>query len=190
MTGPIPVTVGPLQPYGNCPQSDNCHEDSGPTINKAIIITRHVGRRHPTTNQRNIKMLEFINDDDDGDHRPHHHHYHRDESDEYAKHPKQTQKTQGGTHTMPQGGRGGTTPSRPTPGPHHTTGPLGGRRGGSAEPGSYMLPNYGIGSQTIILTMGLGTEFHDSGSRGTIQSLNGESGHLLGLCRWRITAWL
>ena len=54
------MTVGRLQPFGNCPQSDECHEDSGPTINKAIIITRHVGRRHPTTNQSNIKMLELM----------------------------------------------------------------------------------------------------------------------------------
>ena len=60
MTGPIPVTVGRLQPFGNCPQCDDCHEDGGPTINKAIIITRHVGRRHPTTNQSNIKMLELM----------------------------------------------------------------------------------------------------------------------------------
>ena len=54
------MTVGRLQPFGNCPQSDDCHEDSGPTVNKAIIITRHVGRRHPTTNQSNIKMLELM----------------------------------------------------------------------------------------------------------------------------------
>ena len=54
------------------------------------------------------------------------------------------------THTMPQAGRRETTPSRPTPGPHHTTGrgeathhttgrgePLGGGGGGgTAEPGS------------------------------------------------------
>ena len=53
------MTVGRLQPFGNCPQSDNCHEGSGPTINKAIN-TRHVGRRHPTTNQSNIKMLELM----------------------------------------------------------------------------------------------------------------------------------
>ena len=54
------MTVGRLQPFGNCPQSHDCHKDSGPTINKAIIITRHVGRRHPTTNQSNIKMLELM----------------------------------------------------------------------------------------------------------------------------------
>ena len=53
------MTVGRLQPFGNCPQSDNCHEGSGPTINKAIN-TRHVRRRHPTTNQSNIKMLELM----------------------------------------------------------------------------------------------------------------------------------
>ena len=44
----------------SCPQSDNCHEDGGPKINKAIIVTRQVGRRHPTTNQRNIKMFELM----------------------------------------------------------------------------------------------------------------------------------
>ena len=66
------------------------------------------------------------------------------------------------THAMPQGGRGKTTPSRPTTGPNHTTGrweathhhttphhttpqgggwrggTIGGWRGGSAEPGSYI----------------------------------------------------
>ena len=60
LTGPIAVTAGPLQPYSNRPQSDNCHEDSGPTINKSIIVTRQMGRRHPTTNQRNIKMFELM----------------------------------------------------------------------------------------------------------------------------------
>ena len=51
---------------------------------KAIIVTRHVGRRHPTTNQRNIKILDlmmkmvFIV--------PHYHHYHQ--MDEFSKHPK------------------------------------------------------------------------------------------------------
>ena len=112
------MTVGRLQPFGNCPQSDDCHEDSGPTINKAIIITRHVGRRHPTTNQSNIKMLELMmmviivpviiiiiiiiiigmsipN--------------------------TQSRPQNAGAHHS-TGGKGGTTPTRPTPGPHHTTG--------------------------------------------------------------------
>ena len=39
------------------PQSENCHKDRGPTVNKAIIVSRHVGRRYPTTNQRNTKMI-------------------------------------------------------------------------------------------------------------------------------------
>ena len=48
------------------------------------------------------------------------------------------------THTMPQAGRRETTPSTPTPGPHHPTTPQGGGNhwggggGGTAEPGSYM----------------------------------------------------
>ena len=29
-------------------------------INKAIIVTRHVGRRRPTTNQRKIRMFELM----------------------------------------------------------------------------------------------------------------------------------
>ena len=133
MTGPIPVTVGRLQPFGNCPQSDDCHEDSGPTINKARIITRHVGRRHPTTNQSNIKMLELMMmviivpiiiiiiigmSIPNTQSRP---------------------KNAGAHHST--GGKGGTTPTRPTPGkqptttPHHRGGgggeePLGGEGGG------------------------------------------------------------
>ena len=147
------MTVGRLQPFGNCPQNDDCHEDSGPTVNKAIIITRHVGRRHPTTNQSNIKMLELMmmviivpiiiiiiiigmsipN--------------------------TQSRPNNAGAHHS-TGAKGGTTPTRPTPGPHHTTGrgeathhyttPQGGGGGvgrnhwgrgggwGTAEPGSYM----------------------------------------------------
>ena len=109
------MTVGRLQPFGNCPQNDDCHEDSGPTVNKAIIITRHVGRRHPTTNQSNIKMLELMmmviivpiiiiiiiigmsipN--------------------------TQSRPNNAGAHHS-TGAKGGTTPTRPTPGPHHTTG--------------------------------------------------------------------
>ena len=42
------------------PQSDNCHEDSALLINKAIIATSQVGRRHSTTNQRNIEMFELV----------------------------------------------------------------------------------------------------------------------------------
>ena len=110
------MTVGRLQPFGNCPQSDNCHEGRGPTINKAIN-TRHVGRRHPTTNQSNIKMLELMMmviivpiiiiiiiiiigmSIPNTQSRP---------------------KNAGAHHST--GGKGGTTPTRPTPGPHHTTG--------------------------------------------------------------------
>ena len=107
------MTVGRLQPFGNCPQSDNCHEGSGPTINKAIN-TRHVSRRHPTTNQSNIKMLELMMmviivriiiiiiiigmSIPNTQSRP---------------------KNAGAHHST--GGKGGTTPTRPTPGPHHTS---------------------------------------------------------------------
>ena len=41
-------------------QKDNCHKDRGPTVNKAIIVSRHVGRRYPTTNQRNTKMIVIL----------------------------------------------------------------------------------------------------------------------------------
>ena len=54
---PDPCDGWPTATLWQLPLSDNCHEDSGPTINKAIIVTRHMGRRHPTTNQRNVKML-------------------------------------------------------------------------------------------------------------------------------------
>ena len=127
------MTVGRLQPFGNCPQSDECHEDSGPTINKAIIITRHVGRRHPTTNQSNIKMLELMmmviivpiiiiiiiiigmgipN--------------------------TQSRPKNAGGHTIPQGGRGEATHHHTTPQGGGGEEPLGGGGGGTAEPGSYM----------------------------------------------------
>ena len=143
------MTVGRLQPFGNCPQSDDCHEDSGPTINKAIIITRHVGRRHPTTNKPNIKMLELmmmviivpiiiiiiiIG----------------------MSIPNTQSRPKNAGHSIPQGGTGEppnqthprTTPHHreggSNPPPHHTTGggwggTIGGERGGgTAEPGSYM----------------------------------------------------
>ena len=42
------------------PQSDNYLKDRGPTINKTIIINRHVSRRDPTTNQRHAKMIMLI----------------------------------------------------------------------------------------------------------------------------------
>ena len=42
------------------PQSDTCHKDRGPTVNKAIIVSRHVGRRYLTTNQRNTKMIVIM----------------------------------------------------------------------------------------------------------------------------------
>ena len=76
--------------------------------------------RRPT--KETFRCFEFL-DDDDGDQPSHHHHYHH--RDEYTKHPKQTQKRRG---ESPQGNPdthhsiGGTTPSRPTLGPHHTTG--------------------------------------------------------------------
>ena len=139
------MTVGRLQPFGNCPQSDDCHEDGGPTINKAIIITRHVGRRHPTTNQSNIKMLDLmmmviivpiiiiiiiIG----------------------MSIPNTQSRPKNAGHTIPQGGRG--EPPQPdhreggsNPPPHHTTGGGGGvgrnhwggeGGGGTAEPGSYI----------------------------------------------------
>ena len=144
------MTVGRLQPFGNCPQSDNCQEGSGPTINKARN-TRHVGRRHPTTNQSNIKKLELMMmviivpiiiiiiiiigmSIPNTQSRP---------------------KNAGAHHST--GGKAGTTPTRPTPGPHHTAGRWeaahhhttpqgggvgrnhwGGRGGGTAEPGSYI----------------------------------------------------
>ena len=149
----------PLQPYSNCPQSDNCHEDSGPTINKAIIFTRQVGRKHPTTNQRNIKMFELMMkmviiipiiiiiiigmSIPNTQSRP---------KDARGNHHKKTR-----THTMPQGGGGEPQQADPPrtpphhreagrkPPPHHTTPQGGGGRtiergggGGSAEPGSYV----------------------------------------------------
>ena len=142
------MTVGRLQPFGNCPQSDDCHEDSGPTINKAIIITRHVGRKHPTTNQSNIKKLELmmmviivpiiiiiiiIG----------------------MSIPNTQSRPKNAGHAIPQGGTGEppqpdppadhTTPGRAEATHHHTTpqggvgrNHWGGGRGGTAEPGSYM----------------------------------------------------
>ena len=128
------MTVGRLQPFGNCPQSDNCHEGSGPTINKAIN-TRHVGRRHPTTNQSNIKMLELMMmviivpiiiiiiiigmSIPNTQSRP---------------------KNAGAHHST--GGKGATTPTRPTPGPHHTTG-----RGGTTH--HHTTPQGGGGEEPL-----------------------------------------
>ena len=122
------MTAGPLQPYSNCappPQSDNCHEDSGPTINKVIIVTGHVGRRHSTTNQRNIKMFELVMkmvtiapiiiiiiigmSFPNTQSRP---------KDAGGNHRKKTR-----THTMPQGAGG--EPQQADPPPDHTT-PQGG----------------------------------------------------------------
>ena len=112
------MTARPLQPYGYCSQSDNCHEDSGPTIHKTIIVSRHVGKRHRTTNQRNIEVLELMMmmviivliiiiiigmSIPNTQNRP---------KIAGGNHRKKTR-----THTMPQGGRGETTS-----GPHHTTG--------------------------------------------------------------------
>ena len=52
-TGPIwldprdSFTVKALQSYGNCPECDNTHKDRGPTINKAILLTRPRGQKTP-----------------------------------------------------------------------------------------------------------------------------------------------
>ena len=121
------MTVGRLQPFGNCPQSDDCHKDSGPTINKAIIITRHVGRRHPTTNQSNIKMLELmmmviivpiiimiiivIG----------------------MSIPNTQSRPENAGDTIPQGGRG--EPPQPDPPPDHTT-----PQGGGKQPHHHTTP--------------------------------------------------
>ena len=111
LTGPIPVTVDPLHPIPIAPIY-NCHKDRAPTVNKAIIVSRHVGRRYPTTNQRNTKMIVIMmimiiviiiiiiniimsmglpN------------------TPSRSKHP---------THTTPQGGKGG---NHQSPHPNHTT---------------------------------------------------------------------
>ena len=127
------MTARPLQPYGYCSQSDNCHEDSGPTIHKAIIVSRHVGKRHRTTNQRNIEVLELMMmmviivliiiiiigmSIPNTQNRP---------KNAGGNHRKKTR-----THTMPQGG-GGKPPGHTTPQgggsnlPRHRQGePLGG----------------------------------------------------------------
>ena len=120
LTGPIPVTVDPLHPIPIAPIY-NCHKDRAPTVNKAIIVSRHVGRRYPTTNQRNTKMIVIMmiriiviiiiiiniimsmglpN------------------TPSRSKHP---------THTTPQGGRGGTTKAHTRTTPHH-------RAGGGSNP--------------------------------------------------------
>ena len=100
-------------------QKDNCHKDRGPTVNKAIIVSRHVGRRYPTTNQRNTKMIVImiiliiviiviiIN---------------IIMSMGLPNTPSRSKHAGGNhpTHTTPQGGKGG-EPPKPTPEPHHTT---------------------------------------------------------------------
>ena len=126
------MTAGPLQPYSNCPQSDNCHEDSGPTIHKAKIVTRQVGRRHPTTNQRNIKIFELMMkmviiipiiiiiiigmSIPNTQSRP---------KDARGNHHKKTR-----THTMPQGGG---EPQQADPPPDPTT-PQGGEKEATTTP--------------------------------------------------------
>ena len=119
------MTVDPLQPYCNCPKD----KDRGPTVNKAIIVSRHVGRRYPTTSQRNTKMIVImmimiiviIN---------------IIMSMGLPNTPSRSKHAGGNhpTHTTPQGGKGGnhqsphpnhTTPQggkQPTTAPHHTTG--------------------------------------------------------------------
>ena len=135
LTGPIPVTVDPLRPLFRLPQSDNCHKDRAPTVNKAIIVSRYVGRRYPTTNQKNTKMIvimmlmiiviiiNIIN---------------IIMSMGLPNIPSRSKNAGGNhpTHTTPQGGKG--EPPKPTPEPHHTTGrgeathttPQGGGEGG------------------------------------------------------------
>ena len=127
-------------------QKDNCHKDRGPTVNKAIIVSRHVGRRYPTTNQRNTKMIVIlmimiiviiiINI--------------------IMSMGLPTCRGEPPNPHHATGGEGG-EPPKPTPEPHHTTGrgeathnhttPQGGGRGtigggggggGAAEPGSYV----------------------------------------------------
>ena len=61
LTGPILVTVDPLQPYRKCTKKTTVTKIVAPrSINKAIIVSRHVGRRYPTTNQRNTKMIVIM----------------------------------------------------------------------------------------------------------------------------------
>ena len=145
----------PIATLWQLPPKRNCHEDSGPTINKAIIVTRQVGRKHPTTNQRSIKMFELMmkmviiipiiiiigTSIPNTQSRP---------KDARGNHHKKTR-----THTMPQGGgwepqQADPDPTTPQGGgkeatttPHHTTGRGrgnhwgGGGGGGAVEPGLY-----------------------------------------------------
>ena len=115
------MTVDPLQPYCNCPKATTVIKDRGPTVNKAIIVSRHVGRRYPTTNQRNTKMIVImmimiiiiiIN---------------IIMSMGLPNTPSRS-KHAGGyypTHTTPQGGKGG---NHQSPHPNHTTPQGGGKQ--------------------------------------------------------------
>ena len=130
LTGPIPVTVDPLQRYCNC--------------TKKTTVTKIVAPRHNRQQARGQKISDdqpkkheddCHNDDHDYRHHHHHHQYHHEHG--FTKHPKQIQTCRGEppTHTTPQGGKGGnhqsphpnhTTPQgggkQPTTTPHHTTG--------------------------------------------------------------------
>ena len=57
---PDPCDSWPIATLLQVHQKDNCDKDRGPTVNKAIIVSRHVGRRCPTTNQRNTKMIVIM----------------------------------------------------------------------------------------------------------------------------------
>ena len=57
---PDPCDSWPIATLLQLPQSDNCHKDRGPTVNKAIIVSRQVGTRYPTTNQRNTKTIVIM----------------------------------------------------------------------------------------------------------------------------------
>ena len=123
---PDPCDSWPIAALFQLPQSDNCHKDRAHTVNKAIIVSRHVGRRYPTTNQRNTKMIVImtimiiviiIN---------------IIMSMGLPNTPSRSKHAAGNhpTHTTPQGGQGGeppnhTTPQgggkQPTTTPHHTT---------------------------------------------------------------------
>ena len=57
---PDPCDSWPIATLLQLPQRNNCDKDRGHTVNKAIIVSRHVGRRYPTTNQRNTKMIVIM----------------------------------------------------------------------------------------------------------------------------------
>ena len=119
---PDPCDSWPIATLLQLPQSDNCHKDRGPTVNKAIIVSRQVGRRYPTTNQRNTKMIVtmmimiiviiIIN---------------IIMSMGLPNTPNRSKHAGGNhpTHTTPQGGKGG---NHQSPHPNHTTPQGGGKQ--------------------------------------------------------------